>query len=1121
MNMKLNTLTKLMKWFSISLACAATSLVGVPLDVSYNGSLADETGSPLDGEYFFKFVIADMDGTTVVWNNEEGSAATTVDPAPVSVVVTQGVFSTVLAGIESDALATDGLYLHVWVSDAVDGTFEALGAEALNSVPYAIRAGAVNVEDISGDIASIIPEGSINAEMLGTVLVDVPFLDADGDGVPDDPSEEGARRVSIQDFLQSISDNSKLGFEQVSDEREGYVVLLDVDQPIASVRGWSEGSPASAMRPFDSYPSHYKDPFPISQVYEYNGGLMPKIDVLDPETKEVVTGVDSALVPGLNFLWSVEDVERTAPNVNQSGPFWHPRYRADGWDEGRLVVAGTPTEVGDFPVLVRATNAWGQDFVQLYTVQVRDIEIDTTVFLERQAMGSSSWTTSGAATPFGGDPVRARFETEDDILLTDNIVVRWTYPDPDSIDPGDTLTSDIPGEMGKVFYVNSDGSPAGVGASQGVQLLDEDPLDAADRSHVGPYSAQILLDWGQGVNIGGASISDILDGFTFPADAIIYEAPNVNTTVGPGYVPPASPQHVLFNQFTNTASNIIGLKPSSRYTAQRYGASPAGDQGAPLGDLTEDWHLRGVLTGGDTEKGLVGTNPFWVIDTGSYIRGVMENRWIQQKRVRWLVDSSSYYGEHSIKLVETVVTDGVDDPRVDLAVDGFGPDPADANWPLSDGDGVIHDDLEVRSAFSFPEDGGDFTYLAGSSRIRPNTDPGNWNNYLFYPYDKMVIYHQYSTNGFIDSLTPISAIVEVGSNINIVNDLVDATQVAGYPVNIGGDFGTTNGATTDLLKPAEENGSGRIVVWGVNDLAYIWTNPNGYIFDVTSTNGNTVQVGGSNLVNNITDNDSATDVTFNLNLDSGFSNEHTDAGVRVLSDVVIMDFYMQRINLMENPGTAPYWPDDGDLVTTEESVSVTAGDDVQLTVLAYIRPPLWTTLSLDDGDITDGPGRDLSARFFLVPFQTNVAVEITNNITMTVDSTVGMDADWNDNHVQGPIDNRIMYRWDVILENPLQDLATTNVATGYIYAVITSSIDGKVVNSVSTSTVSSNTIAGNLLAINADTPLWDTGIGVSTWQPPSIAEEDVIGPDHRLDARVKMPLDPAAGEGIIEVAPAP
>ena len=48
--MKLNTLTKLMKWFSaISLACAATSLVGVPVDIDYNGSLADETG----GEAFF------------------------------------------------------------------------------------------------------------------------------------------------------------------------------------------------------------------------------------------------------------------------------------------------------------------------------------------------------------------------------------------------------------------------------------------------------------------------------------------------------------------------------------------------------------------------------------------------------------------------------------------------------------------------------------------------------------------------------------------------------------------------------------------------------------------------------------------------------------------------------------------------------------------------------------------------------------------------------------------------------------------------------------------------------------------------------------------------------------
>ena len=129
--MKLNTLTKLMKWFSISLACAATSLVGVPLDVSYNGSLADETGAPIDGEVFMKLVIATMDGSAVYWNNGEGSDATTVDPAPVSVVVSQGTFSTVLAGIEPEVLDNEGLYLHVWISDAVDGTFESLGAEPL------------------------------------------------------------------------------------------------------------------------------------------------------------------------------------------------------------------------------------------------------------------------------------------------------------------------------------------------------------------------------------------------------------------------------------------------------------------------------------------------------------------------------------------------------------------------------------------------------------------------------------------------------------------------------------------------------------------------------------------------------------------------------------------------------------------------------------------------------------------------------------------------------------------------------------------------------------------------------------------------------------------------------
>lgn len=1132
MNMKLNTLTKLMKWFSISLACAATSLVGVPLDVSYNGSMADETGAPIDGEVFLKLVIATEDGSAVYWNNEEGSDATTVDPAPVSVVVTQGVFSTVLEGIESDVLANDGLYLHVWASDAVDGTFEALGAEPLLSVPTAIRAGSVAVEDLDGDVTSVIADGSINAEQLGTILIDVPFIDADGDGVPDDPAEDGARRVSLQNIIESISDNSKLGFEQVSDEREMFEVLLDVNQPVGSFRGWIEGAPPSANRPFGDYDNHYKDPFPISQVYEYNGGLMPKIDVLDPETKEVLTGVDSALVPGLNFIWSVEDVERTAPNVNTWGPNWTPRARADGWDEGRLVVAGTPTEVGDFPVLVRATNSWGMDFLQLYTVQVRDIEIDEDdgeVFLERQAKGSTTWTTTDADEPIGGDPVRARFVTEDDVILGEEIVVRWTYPNPDSIDPSNTLTVDIPGEVGKVFYVHSsDGDDAGTTSSLGVQLLDENPLISADRSHIGTYSAEILLDWGQAVEIGQDTIDDIRTGYEYPTNALMYEIPAISSP-SPDFVPPTTSAVDLFNPFTNTAANAIGMKPSSRYTGQIYGATPAGDQGAPLGDLTPDWHLGGVITGGDAAKELVSYDPWDLIVSGEYIRGSVENVWIQQKRYDPLDSTSATYAptQYSIRSVETIVTiNDVDDPRVDIAVDGFGPDPADDAWPLDMGDGVIHDNVEVRNAWYFPEDGGDLTYLnqfqIESSRQRPVLTSWpilgstSWNNYLFGDGDKMAIYHLYSTNGFIDSMAPMSAIVEVGSNVNIVNDLAGATQVAGYSVEVGADIGTTNGMTTDLLKPAEEASDTRTVIWGVNDLAYIWSSSNNFLYDVTSTYGNVVEIGGRNLQNKVTGNNGLTDVTVYLNADSGFSNEGTSAGINVISDVVIWDFYVQRVDLLEDPGNPGDYYDKGDVSTVDENLTIAPGDDLVWTVEAYVRPPLYTDLALDEGAVGNYQ-RDLTAEFWLVPTQTNVPVKITANIskyeiTSAGDPPTGTDVDSDDNHVRSIVEDRVLTRWTVILENPLQQLGTTNVATGYLYAEVTSrDSEGNWLNTVGTGALRGKPIAPNGMAsIDDDTENAD---------PIGALEENIIGPDFRLDARVKMPLS-AATEGVITVDPA-
>jgi hypothetical protein len=1071
-------------------------LVGVPEDITYNGSLADESGLLLDGTYYMKLVIADSAATDPgYWNNEEGNAPTVLIPAtPIEVDVVQGIFSVVLEGVDSSVLANPDANLWVFVSDAVDGTFEALGADPLNSVPYAISAGhaetaamadSVDGSAISGEIdGMLLADGTVDADKLGTILIDVPFIDADGDGQPD---AAGTQNVSMKTIIESISKNSKLGFNDVNPNRTSFEVFLEKGQQVGRLEGFLGGGGGSAT------PGTFVDPFPISQVYEYNGGLMPILSIIDVDGNDI-TGQAGNPVPGLTFSYVTnQDVEGTSAGAMIN----------DGLNEGRMIVTGIPSTLGDFTVRVRATNRWGMDFVQEYTIRVRDVDIDTTVFAQRQSIGSSSWTTSGATTPYGGDPVRFQFIVEDDnnnvIPLADDVLVRWTYPNPNG---GGSLTSDILGPLGQIFYLNSTSTPVGLAPSNGAILIDEDPL-GPDIDFRGTYSALILFDWGQGVNVGSTTITDILDGYTYDDFlAIQYDAPNGLGTTD------------LFDQFTDSGSYTVGDESVS---GQYFGATPAGDEPA--------WNLISTIEAGETDKNLIGQNPFGVLDGGgAYIRGTMQNRWIQQKYA-WIWNGSTWVKvQVSVRdLDRTTLTDGVSDPLIVLDLDGFGPDPV-GTWPLSTagGAGMISDDDNKRDDFDYPEDGGDFTFTLGTGFPRPGgafagvasarsqdaldyLQPSNRESIL-------ATYWLYSTNGFIDTLAPITAIVEVGNNINIVNDLVPPTQVAGYPTQVGGDFGTTNGEFEDLLKPDPVNTATQIVAWGINDLAYIWNaSGNNGGFSLTNSNANRITVPGTSMVNNVTSNDGVVDFTYTLGLDSGFSHETTPVGVNVVSDVVIWDFFLQEIDLSLNEGDVGYYPQNvptTDPSTINESITIDQGDDLLLTVVAYVRPSLLT--GLDDGGITDNLLRDLSARFWIVPTVTNTKVEITNDITMTVEDIIGADVDINDNHVLGPLENRVVVTWEVILENPLQALAQTNVATGYVYAEITSSLNGSVVNTVSTLAGAGNQIAPTAFGFGVGDDTENIGV-------TSAAESDVVGPDFTLDARVKMPL--SSVEAVITVNP--
>jgi hypothetical protein len=423
--MKLNTLTKLMKWFSaISLACAATSLVGVPYNIDYNGSLADDMGVLLDGDYYIKFAIAPevpADASEVYWSNAPWDAGAGMPDAAVEVPVNQGVFSTVLEGVDSTVLSNPDLTLHVWVSDAADGTFEYLGATPINSVPYAISAGyaeSVDGSSITGELdGALLAAGSVDEDALGTLtlsLTDNDQLDGNGNGIPGEPEDV---EISIANILRSISENSAIKFDNLPG-RSDYEVYLRLDVPVGF------GGSGTFIRPF-----------PLTQPFELNGGLMPTLEILDNDGN-VITG-DGTSVPGLVFSHTTVDLD------------------FDGFAEPQMQVSGTPTEIGTFPVRVQGTTRWGEPFVVVYDVIVSEVDIGEANrvrgYSTTKSGGLRAASVGGNLIPeefgddasfdvYGGDPVWFQFTSDEP--LADHIVVQWTVPN----GSGGTTTYNIGGD---------------------------------------------------------------------------------------------------------------------------------------------------------------------------------------------------------------------------------------------------------------------------------------------------------------------------------------------------------------------------------------------------------------------------------------------------------------------------------------------------------------------------------------------------------------------------------------------------------------------------------------------------------------------------------------------------
>ncbi len=122
---------------------SAKAASGINPQLNYQGKISDASGSPLEGNYNFKFEIYDASsGGTLLWTETWNSVST-------QVVVTTGIFSVPLGSISSTdptIFNNDSLYLQVYFDADSNGTFEEVfnPRKRLTSAPYAFNAGALN-----------------------------------------------------------------------------------------------------------------------------------------------------------------------------------------------------------------------------------------------------------------------------------------------------------------------------------------------------------------------------------------------------------------------------------------------------------------------------------------------------------------------------------------------------------------------------------------------------------------------------------------------------------------------------------------------------------------------------------------------------------------------------------------------------------------------------------------------------------------------------------------------------------------------------------------------------------------------------------------------------------------
>lgn len=171
-NLKYLLLTTLLLWMPVFQALAE-----VPLMMNYQGAVNDATGSPVNGNGFFKFAIVDQAGTTAYWANDGTTVDGTEPRSSVTVVVTDGKFAvklgdpdvTNMSSLPTSVFDNAQLFLRVWFS--VDNSnFEQFNNDIqIVSTGFAFKAANADRAAIADEVANIDP-AQIQSRVTGACL---------------------------------------------------------------------------------------------------------------------------------------------------------------------------------------------------------------------------------------------------------------------------------------------------------------------------------------------------------------------------------------------------------------------------------------------------------------------------------------------------------------------------------------------------------------------------------------------------------------------------------------------------------------------------------------------------------------------------------------------------------------------------------------------------------------------------------------------------------------------------------------------------------------------------------------------------------------------------------------